>query len=322
MEIERSVICRPLGGLNDMLAQIARTDAYARRTGRKLFIDTESNPKFAANLLDYFECDVELQVMPKAALERFDSAECFPVELTGRISTYELLANTQVPFRDSTSQVPVTFDFGKNYPERVLIHHQPGGGLNSTSLLKRMTLNARILAEVERRKAILGPNYAAVHIRDSDYETQWVSQLSNLKRYLSGRRVFLATDNHKIPDSPELKGLDLDVEFSSSFECDLYTFDKNEQSLIDLALLAEAAELYILKLNHLTVPYSGFSLLAKYLWSVRKLKRDGLVNLLRAKSLFKEFQGGTNALIRITYFYSYWLPRLLRASLRSDFLGP
>jgi hypothetical protein len=317
----RYVLCRPLGGLNDMLSQIARTHSYAIENHRKLVVETQSNPKFGAALSEYFRCRADIRFISQAELEEFDSLSCFPNELTGRVSTYALRMTGVVPFREANTNTAVSFDFRKTYTEDVLIHHQPGGGLNSVRLLEELTYSDRILTELARRKKLLGPDYSAIHIRDSDYKTDWRAQLAEFAASLGTKTLFVATDNPKVIGDPCWRRLGLHVWSSAGFAQANTGFDGNEETLLDLALLAEAEELWIMKLQHSTVTYSGYSLLAKYLWSIRKIKRSGTRRFLRSLTLFTDFHDSKTSALRLLYFYLFWMPKLLVSAKKPDFLG-
>jgi hypothetical protein len=297
-----------------MLSQISRTNNYARKYQRTLLVETESNPKFGAPLSKYFDLMNSLREIGASELYKFDAWPCFPPQLTGRLANYEIASMAAVPFCDKRSGVPVTFDFRRDYSEPILVHHQPGGGLNSVETLERWRFSTRILEEVSRRKRLLGRHYFAVHIRNTDYQTDWLPQLANLKERINETPCFIATDSREILESEIWRDLGIDARFSNDFSKSNESFDNNELTLIDLALLAGASEFQILKLSHESVIYSGYSLLAKYLWSVQKLKRQGLGSLLSSKSLFTDFHHSKQKYVRLAFFYVLWLPRIIRSS--------
>lgn len=304
-----------------MLSQIARTRTYAIKYNRTLVVETQSNPKFGADMSAYFGCRADIRFVSHSELGQFDSLSCFPRELTGRVSTYSLRITDVLPFREVSTDTSVSFDFRKPYPEDLLIHHQPGGGLNSVQLLDALIFSDRILTELARRKKVLGPNYSAVHIRDSDYKTEWRAQLAEFASNLGANTLFIATDNPEIIGDPFWRTLGLRVLGSAGFSQDELGFDVNEETLLDLALLADADELWILKLQHSNVTYSGYSLLAKYIWSTRKIKRVGLVAFLGSRTLFTDFHDAKARALRLVYFLIYWMPKILVSAKKPDFLG-
>jgi hypothetical protein len=99
---------------------------------------------------------------------------------------------------------------------------------------------------------------------------------------------------------------------------DAAPLDKTAQALVDLALLAEANELFVLKLAGANVTYSGFSMLAKYIWTVRKVRKSGLIGLLFSRSLFLDFHPSESRTMRLIFFTFYYLPRIIRHSRGAD----
>lgn len=80
----------------------------------------------------------------------------------------------------------------------VLIYFRSGGGLDSLKSIDLFKLRPEISHEVENRLKHLAEDYDAIHIRHTDYKTDFKSFLFNIRDELKGRKVLLCTDNKSI----------------------------------------------------------------------------------------------------------------------------
>ena len=122
------LLCRPRGGLNDMLSQIERCCRYAEMTDRSVIVDTKfGRESFGDDFDRYFISRQSRLVLSASELRAdLDRAEVFPTGLKGRVSSYDW-------YRDETSKLhvdrqtgePLTFDFAQDYPHDLLVHQQP-----------------------------------------------------------------------------------------------------------------------------------------------------------------------------------------------------
>lgn len=124
-------MCRPQGGLNDMLTQIENCCRYACKTGRKVVVDT--NYQYASHWRDSFERyfvsqELDLLLDVDEVKERLSTMSVFPHQLQGRLDLYKPSSSPATGLIDSESGVPLTFDFSKSYKQQLLLHHRYGGG--------------------------------------------------------------------------------------------------------------------------------------------------------------------------------------------------
>lgn len=80
----------------------------------------------------------------------------------------------------------------------VIVNFRSGGGLASHKSIDLFKLRPEISLEVEKRLKHLGEDYDAIHIRHTDYQTDFESFLVNIRDELKGRKVLLCTDNKSI----------------------------------------------------------------------------------------------------------------------------
>ena len=171
-----------------------------------------------------------------------------------------------------------------NNTSTVIIYHQSGGGIQSIDALNLFKLRIEIGVEINYRLKFLGKDYDAIHIRNTDYKTDYFTFLMNLKSKVFNRRVLLCTDDSSIlpiaktllsdstietlyncNDAKSLKSklIPLHYQWNSSLD---YRKEMNIRMLTDLVGLATARRLFYSNLNYWkNEPYSGisgFSLLA------------------------------------------------------------
>jgi hypothetical protein len=197
---KRYLLCRPRGGLNDMLCQIEKCCRYAETTNRVVIVDTvfDGALEFGDHLANYFK---SRQSKLKLALDEplyseLLSCTVFPKELTGRINTYQAVRNNRVGRLDLAGE-PLTFDFDKNYKESVLVHQQWGGGDASIWALLRMQLRPSLSDELKKRIRSISSSYLGVHIRHTDYRSDYKSVLHEVES-LRPEHIFLATDSEEV----------------------------------------------------------------------------------------------------------------------------
>ena len=89
----RLLICRPLGGLNDLLCQIERACRYGERFGREVVVDTNhpSTTYFHDDFSSYFESLQPGLVLEFAGLAPgCDAGDVVPAFLAHRPSGYSI----------------------------------------------------------------------------------------------------------------------------------------------------------------------------------------------------------------------------------------
>ena len=279
------ILVRPQGGLNDMLCQIEKCCRYAEQTGRYVIVDTnyENSHYFHDDFDKYFlSAQRKLLLSSRNVLEGLEKMNVFPGVLSGRVNSYTTdKKEPRKPFVDSLSKEEISFDFSKPYAEQLLVHHQLGGGDMSLSSLLRLRLKKDLKLELERRLAEIGGDYIAVHVRHTDYQTNYVDVLKALVE-LSPPRVFVASDNQFVVDAFRAalkntkvfsfaRGLSSNGEpiHIASGPRTEEVFVRNQDAILDLLMLAFAYDLRLCKVSEWKgfgdmpdTSYSGFSILA------------------------------------------------------------
>lgn len=287
---DRFLLCRPAGGLYDMLCQIAMACAYADRFGRIVVVDTNyaTTPYFREPFSRYFESlDPRLLLDTDRVGATLDGLATFPPEVAGSLWSYAVETrktrlNLGAEFGmlcDARSGVPLTFDFRRDYPQPLLLHHSWGRNEYIMAALSRLRLRPAMRDEVMARLRHIGGPFDAIHIRATDYQTEYRELLSQVRPNLGARPVFLATDNAEVVRHLRAEWPDIRVRSFSRLPDnggkplhDLGADDtdiaqRNRDAIADALVLAHASHIhaFYLKPNSYGTTVSGFTLLAKRL---------------------------------------------------------
>jgi hypothetical protein len=282
---KRLLLCRPQGGLNDMLCQIEKCCRYAELVGRTVIVDTAytNSEYFRDNFDRYFSTRQKKLVLSYDYYSTdTQTMQVFPESLQGRLNTYEAqFERSKKAFCDTKTGQPTTFDFKRNYPHALLVHHQAGGGNLSQFALLRLMLKRSLLDElIERIRSLEGP-WTGVHVRNTDYTTNFEDLLTKLK-HESVKRIFLATDSLKVRErfkseltnttvyslSRRLSSNGKPLQNLGGFE-NVDVYSSNCDAIFDLLMLALSTRLLFQKIapNIEGTSHSGFAILAHNLWT-------------------------------------------------------
>lgn len=269
--MDKYLICRPEGGLTDMLSQLGQCFNYCLRYGRVLVIDTENTITFASPFLDYFSIEhPSLKVIT-------ESREFIKTAIARGLAVHPPHARLNPTGGEQPGYVrnlnfclagtPLTFDFDINHDADVLLHQQCGRTAFDFEFLSCLRLSPRLRGLVERRWASLPKPYIGIHVRNTDIKSDPSKLMPVVRRYPGG--VFLATDTVTVQRSvrragnrrvfisriPDFKGKALHRKKASS----RMKFRLNTLAIVDMVLLALSKRVY------LATEASGYSLLAREL---------------------------------------------------------
>jgi hypothetical protein len=275
------LLCRPQGGLNDILCQIELCCRYADRFDRMVIVDTNYNKSdyWFDTFSNYFSSkQMNLILDARPYLKRFETFSVFPPELTGKIQSYEAHWHTDAGgYTLVGTNLRPTFDFSRAYEERMLVHHDAGWNGLSASLGRRISISENIHRQLSLRLQQMGGPYHAVHVRHTDLQSDFSSAILHFKT-TKFSKLFVATDNRSVCDTfIQEFGRDRIMTFSSlpgtagktlhiGRDTGIAIQTTNTEAILDLFTLACADSLYICKnINNPHRSYSGYSLLAQEL---------------------------------------------------------
>lgn len=294
---KRYLIARPRGGFNDQMVQLERCAVYAQEKQRVLIVDlSRSGVRMQFDAIFSFKTDFgpEAYSWTPAMAEVFDAAKSvFPSELKGQAGSHPSRFHRETgQFAVPEVGVALNFDFSRDYHEQVLVYEQSSGGRLSIRALKRIKLRPEVANKVIARLLKLGRRYDAVHIRHSDYKTDFDAYLEQMCPVFEHRTVLICSDSSaakkaaseilsdtttviSVSDIPDTGGKPL---HQSS---DVDVFDACIDFLSDLIALSRADYLFFPKLKKVRVrqpDFSSFSVLAEMLRRNPKIVRDLLAD--------------------------------------------
>jgi hypothetical protein len=201
---DRYLLCRPRGGLNDSLCRIALCWEYAERFDRCLVIDCRNSALFGA-FSDYFEIiHSSAAVVPtlnEQLLAYLNSLACRPATLSGRLHGYGARFELGRGFVDAQDGRPARFSntypmqFVDDFPEPLLLYDDSGGGEASFSLLPRIRLAHAVVTEVREVLASFPQSYHSLHVRNTDYRTDYRRLFSRIRRRVGRSALLVCSDD-------------------------------------------------------------------------------------------------------------------------------
>lgn len=284
------VICRPQGGLNDMLCQIERCCAYAERHDRTVIVDTNhrSTAFFKDSFARYFVSRQAMLSFDTDVLARLaEEADVLPACLGGRVNSYDGFWHGGLKtYVDGHSDRVLSFDFNQAHPQKILVHHAMGGGEASLAALGRMRLHEDLVEMLLERLRAIGGEFAGVHVRNTDYKTNYEPYVDRIARAVDGPLLVASDDRQVIDCFKAAMGEGRVFSFSRLPDQttqplhhifgDTDAFTRNCDAILDLVMLALARRFYgfMLEPNPNGAAYSGFMLLVNQLRCARPVLAD------------------------------------------------
>lgn len=274
---EKFLLCRPESGLNDMLCQIGKCAVYAQMHQRILVIGTRMTG-FQEPFWQYFESlNPRIVFASPALLDHLNTLDVYPPFLMGRLKNSRpqySVAHRNFVFANTGA--PLSFDFGRVYAESLLVHHAHGGGLQSLEALKHLRLRGELIEKLHARLSVAGEHYAGIHVRHTDYQSDYKPFLNSLVDKITQPHVVLCTDNKEVLDYargifrqplhnfsaiPDIGGRPLHHGNPANKQ------QINTDAILDLFTLAKASTLFLTPISNASrynnhSGYSGYSRLA------------------------------------------------------------
>lgn len=197
---KKYLLCRPRGGLNDNLVQIEKCWRYAERFSRTLILDTEKSQGFCGNFFRFFnvlksKCEVRT-LGDDCSIKELEKYSYYPNNLQGKLAYLSKYVSGE-NFVDSGSGQRLTFNHLLDYDQTILVHEQCGGGSGSLDCLSRLSFTNEVCSSIAIKLAPIftTDQYAAIHIRNTDYKTDYKRLFSRVEPRISHERVLICTDS-------------------------------------------------------------------------------------------------------------------------------
>lgn len=272
------VYCIPHSGFNDILCQVGERWDYAREHDRTFVVNTRHSSLF--DTLDaYFVSLVDNAILHPSEnlLRHLNSLKAHPRCVTGAVDSRRLWVREPLTYVDFETGADLTFDLKKRYREEVLVCQCLGGGANGIACLEKLRLRPEVAEEVLEKLDPLGSDYCAVHVRNTDYRTDYLSLFTSIFPDVAGKTLLVCSDDREcrekareffseshvvtVTDIPDTGKQPLHLMRTNVRE-------KNLAMLTDLFALSGAARLYFASVDRPGPDgrmISGFSLLADQL---------------------------------------------------------
>jgi hypothetical protein len=271
---KKYILCRPVGGLNDIFCQIEKCWQYAEKYNRILIVDThKSQGLLGQNFLDFFFLKNKIQIVftVNKHIKFLNSLSCFPKKVQNNIRKWHYFPNRQI----------TTFNFNKNYDESLLYHESTSGGVLSHRFLNRIKLNSNVKLKVKKYLARkLNFEYVGVHIRNTDLQTDYDNFFTQISNKISAKNILICTDNRSILTKAKIFLSNFNVYNNEEMKNETFVpihtikrYSSNKEkkkivinSIIDLISLGFANKLYISR--PLYVNFSKYNLLSKIIYKL------------------------------------------------------
>lgn len=325
------ILCRPLGGLNDVLCQVAFSRALGVALGRKVVIQSETasvapshrfGHKFEDIFLstddtldcdpralwehDYKDFDKRIQdLAPRIGVDKF--AESSVSKLTSgkahesRLSLLESLKQTRTP---------------------ILVHESWGGGLRSATALKYLTLVPRLTSLIPSLRAAVSGHSVGFHFRNSDLRSDFSFLEKELLSVPVDCSVLVATDDSDLLERirSTLPGRKI-VSASEILESLSRSLTDTERAVLEMVMLSFCENLVLIPIErpkdnyHAKVVsqprYSGFGRLSKHVWAVSRAKSNGVFSLIRNPKTLTGLAAFGNPVPNLMFLLLFEIPRIL-----------
>jgi len=274
----RYILCRPEGGLNDQLNQVAKCVNYGRKFGRLVMLDAV-RCGFGESYHHYLEPLSADIVNDSDTIQQLIApiwGEVYPAHLSTMGFFYQSIYDERTQnFIAVPIELPLSFDFSRDSNAPLLVHHACGGGTSGIEGLLEFKLSTTIRELVLSRRKALPETYFSIHVRHTDYKTNYREVFHELAKHelFAVRKIplYLASDNPEVIAAAR-----------NMFSVPVFNFSHlppataglhntkvlpksvvNTDAICDLALLAMGAGFFAPTM--VQGSYSGFSVLADQL---------------------------------------------------------
>ena len=196
-KVQKYILCRPKGGLNDCLWQVYQTIMHAIRFQRTLIIDS-MNWGICDEFSNYFETIVPFPNVQLSLSDQMRSTlnkvSCYPPSFGGKLDSYVLdFSKRDGNFINrETSERPCIIV--PDAPETLILHDQCGGG-QGWKALQYLKLTPEVADITAYKLSGLPKNYTALHMRASDTSLDFRKFLHLVRPKLEGLNILVCTDS-------------------------------------------------------------------------------------------------------------------------------
>lgn len=189
-ELRRLLIVSPSGGLNDVLCQLADALRLAQYTNSAVVIDNRHKTGATRFLGDLFTFRTNQKVF--LDLDRNDQSALAHIFKEEDLAVFRAETRTQNSLRNSLhfqdSRHEVIFFTGRK------------GGKHGALFFDYVHLHPDLLARSEQEARLVDGETIGLHIRHSDYRTEFTSVIDKVRQHFLTARIFVSSDSAKVVD--------------------------------------------------------------------------------------------------------------------------
>lgn len=281
------LLCRPLGGFNDTLNQIYKCYEYCITYNRTLLLDTEYNNFISSSFDNYFtfinKNNINVIYNSDAIYKIINNNKftVFPEILEDVLYSYTAkYINDGFYYKN----IMLRLDFTRNYEQELIVHNDCGIDCNSLNMISLLQINDWLIDIIIKRYNLIEKPYISIHIRNTDYKTDYINLYYEYKNIIDNNNIFLATDSKEVLDY--FINLQLNNNFYNFIEClndeNKPIHQKNTINNKNQVMIDTICDLIILSLSsNLLYPerHYGFTNLARSLF----MNKTIVANLLKNK---------------------------------------
>jgi len=93
------------------------------------------------------------------------------------------------------NSVSLSVNFNEEYSEDIILHNNCGGGTNGANMLSLLILNDYVIDSIKIRYTMIDKPYTSIHIRNTDYKTDYIAFSTQNNNTILEDNIFLATDS-------------------------------------------------------------------------------------------------------------------------------
>ncbi len=172
-----------------MMCQLEIVWRYCRKFNRTMVIDTRGSGMLD-DLLGYYQIKPCRDVRMMGVSDTGWDIRCENNEILGR-------SGDGAPLFERQWFQPHGFDLTQDHPDQVLVHPKHGGGDLGIFFMQRLIPREFVKAHLRAAIAPLGGDYLGVHIRNTDYSTDYVSAFAAMAHKIPGRTVVVCSDDSR-----------------------------------------------------------------------------------------------------------------------------
>jgi len=198
--------CFPQGGFNDFCEIIWSSFIYCKKFDRILVIDTRHIITFKDDFRNYiiindplvYTGDIDILFDD---LKKSDST--FYPKISSKLSDFENISDITSKFIWKKlgiyfNEFRCSISLDKNYDEKVLIYSTVKGGPNISNLLQISKLDSALQNKIKTKYESIPKDYVAIHIRNTDYSSNFKKFHEDHMHLLKNKSIFLATDDYNV----------------------------------------------------------------------------------------------------------------------------